>query len=143
MPSGSCERISELPSRQADLLGSERRGVLSTIGEEDFPHSVPVVFVVVADDIVSPIDDKPKGSGELARVRNILARPVATLLVDHWNEDWRRLGWVMVRAIARVEQRNVAESALRSRYPQYNNEVTPGQRSIVLTPQRISWWSWE
>ena len=142
MPYGSCGSLSELPQLQTQLLEGARSGVLTTIGTDGFPHAVPVVFVIVADKIVSPIDDKPKGERELMRVQNLKERPQATLLVHHWDEDWTELAWVMVRASARVEQRNVAASLLRSRYPQYNDEVTPGSRSIVLTPERISWWTW-
>ena len=142
MPYGSCRTLSELPPRQAALLNDARSGVLTTIGDDRYPHAVPVVFVVVADKIVSPIDDKPKGERELMRVRNLEERPQATLLVHHWDEDWTQLAWVMLRATARVEQRNVAATLLRSRYPQYDETVTPGSRSIVLTPERISWWTW-
>lgn len=143
MPSGSCAHISELPAEQLELLGSVRRGVLSTVGSDDFPHSVPVVFAIIGDEIVSPIDDKPKKGPELARVRNIGSGSPATLLVDHWDEDWTKLAWVMVRGSARVESGNAADRVLRSRYPQYEEDLTPGSRSIVLIPRRITWWSWE
>ena len=116
---------------------------MSTIGRDDVPHSVPVVFVVMGDEIVSPIDDKPKDGPELVRVHNIASRSATTLLVDHWNEDWTKLAWVMVRGSARIEACNAAEGELRSRYPQYDDDMTPGTRSIVLTPRRITWWSWE
>lgn len=144
MPYGSCRSISELPPPQSALLTNARRGVLSTAGEDGFPHSVPVVFVVAGEEIVSPIDEKPKRSRDLVRLRNIAAQPAATLLVDHWDEDWKRLGWVMVRASARVEAGNPTETELRTRYPQYEAlAMSPGDRSIVLAPRRISWWSWE
>ena len=31
---------------------------------------------------------------DLARVRDILARPQVTVLVDEWDEDWTRLAWL-------------------------------------------------
>lgn len=142
MPSGSCRHLSELSGPQTRLLDEARNGVLATVGSDGSPHVVPVVFVIVADKIVSPIDDKPKDERELVRVRNLRERPQATLLVHRWDEDWTKLAWVMVRAAARVELRNVAASLLKTRYPQYNDELTPGSRSIVLTPERISWWTW-
>lgn len=142
MPSGSCSTLADLPPRPRALLEGARRGVLSTAGADGWPHSVPVVFVVSHDVIVSPVDDKPKSGGELVRLRNIASNPVATLLVDHWDEDWTRLAWVMVRARAQVEKSDASLDELRKRYPQYTDEITPGERTIVLTPKRISWWSW-
>jgi PPOX class probable F420-dependent enzyme len=143
VPRGSCDRLSELPAEQYGLLDTARRGSLSTIGSSGMPHTVPVVFVMLGDAIISPIDDKPKDGPELVRVRNLATVPNATLLVDHWDEDWRRLAWVMVQATARVESRNVGASSLRQRYPQYDENMTPGTRSIVLSPRRIIWWTWE
>lgn len=143
MPRGSSDRISALPAEQHRLLQDARRGTLSTIGPSGTPHTVPVVFVLLGEAIISPIDDKPKDGPDLVRVRNLAARPAATLLVDHWDEDWCKLGWVMVQGTAKVEPRNVGASALRARYPQYDENMTPGTRSIVLTPQRIIWWAWE
>ena len=103
---------------------------------------MPVVFAVMGNEIVSPIDDKPKAGRDLVRLRNIAANPMATLLVDHWDEDWTRLGWVMVRARARLEQSNAATDELKLRYPQYTDEITPGDRSLVLVPEGITWWTW-
>ncbi len=143
MPSGRCDALSELPSRPRAIFEEARRGVLSTIDTDGTPHSVPVVFVRVDGNIVSPIDDKPKSGPELARVKNLALRPQATLLVDHWDEDWVQLGWVMVRGEARVVQQAIASEQLRARYPQYAGSVGEGQRSIVLEPHRISWWTWE
>ena len=143
MPSGSCKTLAELPDAQRDLLVGARRGVLSTIGADGWPHSVPVVFVIVGTDLVSPIDDKPKAGGDLVRLRNIAANPVATLLVDRWDEDWTRLGWVMVRGRARLEMTNPVTDELKRSYPQYTDDITPGERSLVLVPERITWWSWD
>ena len=43
-------------------------------------------------------------------------------MVDRYDEDWSRLGWVMVRGPARVleagSEHDEAQAALRQRYPQ-------------------------
>lgn len=143
MPSGICSTLNELPSLAFSVFTHARRGVLSTLDRDGAPHSVPVVFVVIDGAIYSPIDDKPKDGKDLRRVRNIERDPRATLLVDRWDEDWQQLGWVMVRAHARVAPIGAADEALRRLYPQYTDEITPGERAIVLSPTRISWWSWE
>ncbi|HWL65504.1 MAG TPA: pyridoxamine 5'-phosphate oxidase family protein [Actinomycetota bacterium] len=124
------------------VLDEARRGVLSTIAVDGSPHSVPVVFVIADEEIVTPIDDKPKDGADLVRVHNIQRDPRATLLVDRWTEDWTRLGWVMVRGVMRIEEPSDFGPQLLQRYEQYTDDMTPGSRALVLTPQRISWWRW-
>ena len=45
-------------------------------------------------------------------------------MVDRYEEDWTRLGWVMLRGRAEVldagEEHGAAQAALRARYPQYH-----------------------
>jgi len=71
MPSGRADSLGELPSRMRSLLDGARRAVMSTAGEDSI-HSVPVVFAVVGNEIVSPIDHKPKSFKTLDRVRNLV-----------------------------------------------------------------------
>ena len=60
---------------------------------------------------------------DLARVRDMLARPAVTLLVDRWDEDWSRLGWVRIDGRAAIVEPGpghaAAIDALRAKYPQY------------------------
>jgi PPOX class probable F420-dependent enzyme len=142
MPSGECTSLTGLPSDASAILNEARRGVLSTIESDGSPHSVPVVFVIQNGSIVSPIDNKPKRGGDLRRVRNLAADPRATLLVDHWDEDWTRLGWVMIRGRVEVHPIGAASEMLQDRFSQYTEEMTPGERALFLTPTRISWWIW-
>ena len=142
MPSGKCSSFDELPDNIMSILTEARRGVLSTSAPDGSLHSVPVVYVVHGGEIVSPIDDKPKKGSDLQRVANIGVDPRATLLADHWDEEWANLGWVMVRGTMRVEPHNPTHYELRRRYPQYTDEITPGERALMLTPQRVSWWTW-
>jgi PPOX class probable F420-dependent enzyme len=100
---------------------------LATIGVGGKPHLVPVVFASSDGALWSPIDGKPKRDGELERVRNLRRDPRATLLIDHYENDWRRLFWLRVEGRAalrrlRAEPRSDeqrAAAALRAKYPQY------------------------
>jgi PPOX class probable F420-dependent enzyme len=92
------------------------------------PHQVPVVFARSAGLLWTPVDGKPKGAGELARVRHVRAHPEVSLLLDHYDEDWERLWWLRVDGLARVVQPadpegdpevSAAVAALRAKYPQY------------------------
>ncbi len=94
--------------------------------------------------LYSAIDEKPKRSGDplrLARVRDILARPTATILVDRWDERWDRLAWARLQCRANVlppgegdpGERDRAIAALRVKYPQYSSQRLESRPLIRLT----------
>lgn len=143
MPSGTANSFEELPERVAELLDTERRAVMTTASSDGSAHSVPVVFARIEDEIVSPIDHKPKSGTVLARVKNIDRDDRVTLLIDRWDEEWTRLVWVMIRGRAQVDH-DAPPSLMRElngRYPQYE----PDERHdalIRIRPARLTWWSW-
>ena len=71
---------------------------------------MPVCFAMVRDEIgapclYTPIDEKPKKSGDprqVARLRDVEARPEVAVLVDRWDEDWSRLAWLRLEGTASV-----------------------------------------
>ena len=121
-----------LSDEQRSFLDAARTATLATIAPDGVPRLVPVCFALVdaaGPVIYTPLDDKPKRAGDprdLARVRDILARPDVSLLVDRWSEDWSHLGWLRVAGHASVmepgdapDEHATAVTALRDRYPQY------------------------
>lgn len=87
---------------------------------------MPVVFARHAGALWSPVDAKPKRPDvpDLARVRHVRANPEVSLLLDHYDEDWRRLWWLRVDGRASVVEGASADTAaaaaaLRAKYPQY------------------------
>jgi PPOX class probable F420-dependent enzyme len=121
-----------LSDEQRSFLATARSATLATIAPDGVPRLVPVCFALVdaAEPVIyTPLDDKPKQVGnprDLARVRDILARPDVTLLVDRWSEDWSQLGWLRVLGRASLlepydvpDEHAAAVAALRARYPQY------------------------
>ena len=122
-----------LSDEQLAFLSAARTATLATIAGNGAPRLVPVCFVVAraSDGIViyTPLDEKPKRAADvrdLARVRDILARPDVALLVQRWSEDWSRLGWLRLRGTATLlepdatdDEHAAAVSALRATYPQY------------------------
>jgi PPOX class probable F420-dependent enzyme len=121
MASGHFKSLSGSPGWLRALLQGERRAVMTTVDADGAPHSVPVVFALVDDTIVSPIDHKPKKGVTMARVKNLQRDDRVTLLIDHWDEDWPRLGWVMVRGRGVVDPDASKDlmRAINERYPQY------------------------
>jgi PPOX class probable F420-dependent enzyme len=84
---------------------------------------VPVVFAVEGDTVYSAVDAKPKRTAELTRLANIAAHPAASLLADHYVEDWSALWWVRADGHGRVldpgdDEAQRATGLLRRRYPQ-------------------------
>ena len=143
VPGGRATSLEELPERVQSLLDTERRAVMTTISRDGSAHSVPVVFARVEDEIISPIDHKPKTGEILKRVKNIGRDDRVTLLVDHWDEEWERLVWLMIRGRARIDAEAPLSLMLElnRRYSQYE----PDERHdalIRITPVRLSWWSW-
>lgn len=142
MASGSARLLSELPDTIATLLNEARRAALATVTRAGVPHVVPVCFAVRGEEIVSAVDHKPKSTSRLRRLENIEANPNATLLFDRWNEDWRRLAWLMITGNARIDPPHSADDVLSIRYAQYENHPPDGD-VIVVTPVRVSWWTYE
>ena len=91
---------------------------------------MPIVFAVDGDTLYSAVDSKPKRSRTLRRIENARARPDVTILVDHYEEDWRRLWWIRVRGRARVldegDEFAHALALLTHKYEQYRSEAPDG-----------------
>jgi PPOX class probable F420-dependent enzyme len=136
--------LAQMPAWALDLLRRARVARLATVDAAGAPHAVPVCFVLDDDGVLwTPIDGKPKRTRALQRVENLRHDPRATLIVDHYEEDWRALRWVAVHAHGELVTGHAAGSALdllRAKYPQYH-EVEIGPEAIRLVPQRIAAWA--
>jgi PPOX class probable F420-dependent enzyme len=120
-------------------LVAARVGRLATVTPDGRPHVVPVCFALHEGRIVTAVDAKPKASRELARLENVRATGRASLLVDHYEEDWTALWWVRVDGAAQVIGSDRAVDALAAKYPQYRAE-RPAGPLIAIAPER--WRSW-
>ena len=107
-------------AERAFVVGTSR-ATLGTIAAEGRPRLVPICVVVIDDVVWSPLDEKPKRVSdvrELARDRDIEARPEVTLLVERWSEDWSELAWLRIDGRARVVDSDpTAVAALRATVP--------------------------
>jgi PPOX class probable F420-dependent enzyme len=124
-------------------LTAARVARLATIDPDGRPHLVPIVFVVDGDTLYSAVDQKPKRSRTLRRIENARARPDVTLLVDHYEENWRSLWWVRVRGRARVlddgEERERALELLAGKYEQYRSQRPDGPVLAVDITEVRDW----
>src|SRR5262249_2646492 len=107
------------------FLQSQRVAHLATANAEGKPHVIPVCFAMLDDRVYIVIDEKPKRGSPLAlrRVRNLLENPRVALVADAYDEDWSKLGFVLLHGSARLiadgEEHARALAALRARYVQY------------------------
>jgi PPOX class probable F420-dependent enzyme len=75
---------------------------LATADANGRPHVVPVCFAYLDGRFYIAIDEKPKRTTRLKRLRNIDENPAVALVFDRYDDDWSRLGWVMVQGTASV-----------------------------------------
>ena len=93
------------------------------------------------------IDRKPKvaRSSDLTRIKNLVANPAVTLLIDHYSDDWTQLSYVQVRGIAVLvtssSERSQAVSALRAKYSQYDTLLEDEATVVRIEPRRVVSWS--
>jgi PPOX class probable F420-dependent enzyme len=127
------------PAIAEERLALARIGRLATVTPAGRPHIVPVCFVLSGGRIYNAVDGKPKHTRELARLENVRATGRASLLVDHYEEDWSAIWWVRVDGVAQVIDSEAAIDALALKYHQYERE-RPAGPVIAITPER--WRSW-
>jgi PPOX class probable F420-dependent enzyme len=124
-------------------VGESRVGRLATVTADGRPHVVPCCYSLVGDVIYSAVDGKPKSTLALRRLDNIRTHPYASLVVDHYTDDWMQLWWVRIDALARVlesgEERDGALDALAGKYEQYAQTRPPG---AVIALDITKWTAW-
>ena len=139
----------KLSPSQDRFLRSARAGHLATADANGQPHVIPVCYVFDGQTIYSVLDAKPKTTPlrQLRRVRNILVNPHVSLVVDHYEEDWTRLQYVMVTGDAELlesgEEWTRAIAMLREKYPQYQSMNLGESPVIKITPARFVPWTFE
>jgi PPOX class probable F420-dependent enzyme len=135
------------------FLQAARVARLATVGQDGAPHLVPVCYALATDaDTLTALyivlDEKPKrvAPHELRRVRNILAEPRVSLLVDRYDDgDWDNLAFVRIDGVATIVAPGEpghagALTLLRARYPQYRAMDLDGRPIIKIAPTTIRSW---
>ncbi len=134
-----------LTEPQRRFLNGRRFGHLATADARAAPHVVPVCFAVGDAALYITIDQKPKGDPRtLKRLRNIADNPAAAFVADHYDEDWSRLGWVMIRGRAEIleagAEHDDAQQLLRTRYRQYQTMAIDDLPVIAIRIERVTGW---
>ena len=135
-----------LSAEQTQFLASQRVGRLATADARGSPHVVPVCFAVADGSLYITIDEKPKRASTqpLKRIRNMMENPSVAFVADRYDEDWRQLGWVMLRGRAEIlvdgPEHDLAQVLLRERYAQYRPMQLAELPVIALRIERVTAW---
>jgi PPOX class probable F420-dependent enzyme len=113
---------------------------LATVGADGRPHVVPVTYAVHGDEVFIGIDQKPKTTTALRRLRNIEENERVAVLVDEYDEDWAHLWWVRIDGVAQVlPDAPEAVELLVAKYPQYDGDPPRGP---VIAIHADGWSGW-
>ena len=126
------------------LVAAARVARLATADAGGRPHVVPIVFALVGDVLWSAVDAKPKTTPRLRRLANVEATGRASVLVDHYDDDWAALWWVRVDGSAEVlaaddPRARDGVDALVAKYPQYQADRPAGPALAVRCERWTSW----
>src|SRR6185503_9537482 len=138
--------LSRLSPRASSLVRSARVAHLATANAEGQPHVIPICFVYDGKNFYSPIDEKPKRTvpQKLKRVQNIRENAQVAVVIDSYNEDWRKLAYILVSGKARVllsgANHRKAVKLLRRKYSQYRKMRIDRLPMILIRPTRMTSW---
>jgi PPOX class probable F420-dependent enzyme len=130
------------PDEARARFAGARVARVATTSAHGQPHIVPIVFAVEGDRVYSAVDQKPKRTTSLRRLKNIAENPQVSLLVDHYEDDWDKLWWVRADGHARLldpdhdDEARQAIALLRARYPQQH------ARGAVVAVDVERWSGW-
>lgn len=137
----------KLSAAALHLIRFARVAYFATTDKLGQPHVIPICFVYDGKHFYSPIDEKPKriAPTKLKRLRNIADNPNVALVIDRYDEDWRKLGYVLIFGKARLlrsgDKHQRAVKLLRDKYRQYRLMAIQARPMIVVSPKRFVNWA--
>ena len=134
-----------LTAKQRQFLEAARVARFATADANGQPHVLPICFTLIDASAYFSIDGKPKKKGgPLKRLKNLIENPRAALVIDHYEEDWQRLGWVMLQGAAEILERgdehDLAQAKLRERYPQLSSMEIASLPVVAIRIAHVSSW---
>jgi PPOX class probable F420-dependent enzyme len=138
----------KLNQKTRTLISRAKVARLATVDQKLYPYVVPVVFVFHENSFFIPLDEKTKtvNPKNLKRVKNIEKNPNVTLLIDKYQNDWKKLFFLMIHGKAKVidgkngKIMDKIHKLLVSKYPQYK-KIGIGNSCIKIEPTKVRFWS--
>ncbi len=133
----------------AEFLKAARVARLGTADAAGQPLVVPICYAFDGRHCYSAIDGKPKRQApeRLKRVKNIRENARVCFLVDHYDEEWSRLRYVVLQGRADLLSEGTefayAVDLLLEKYVQYRAMRIDRDSGLVIkiTPERVIEWS--
>jgi len=130
------------------LIKGAKVARLATVDQKSHPYVVPVVFVFHENSFFIPLDEKVKtvNARKLKRVKNIEKNPNVTLLIDKYQNDWKKLFFLMIHGKAIVidgKNSKIMDEVHKlfiSKYPQYK-KIGVGNSCIKINPTKVTFWN--
>jgi PPOX class probable F420-dependent enzyme len=135
-----------LTQEQRRFLAAQRVAHLATADAAGRPHVVPICYALSGNTVYFTVDEKPKKKpgARLKRLSNLRENPMAALVVDRYDEDWSRLGWVMLQGSAEIlesgDEHDLAQANLRARYPQLATMRLEGLPVVAVRIDHAASW---
>src|ERR1700730_8726138 len=147
MANDSLKLLGENRVRQFLTLARVAR--LATSDRAAVPHTIPICFWFDGEiHFYFVIDEKPKrlpGTG-LKRMRNLAENPQVALIVDHYEEEWSYLAYVLVHGTGHIvvdpNEYMLALRNLRDKYPQYRTMALGFDKNpmVRIDTERLHVW---
>jgi coenzyme F420-0:L-glutamate ligase / coenzyme F420-1:gamma-L-glutamate ligase len=128
------------------FIRAARVAHLATADSGGQPLVIPICFAFDGKEFFSPIDEKPKrlSPQRLKRVRNIEENSQVSFVIDRYDENWRKLAYVLVSGRARIlltgQKHRRAVNLLRRKYRQYRSMAIEQRPMIVIRPLGVKAW---
>ncbi len=138
----------KLNQKTKALIKGAKVARLATIDQKSHPYVVPVVFVFHENSFFIPLDEKVKtvNARKLKRVKNIEKNPNVTLLIDKYQNDWKKIFFLMIHGKATVidgknsKIMDKIHKLLILKYPQYK-KIGIGNSFITINPTKVTFWN--
>jgi PPOX class probable F420-dependent enzyme len=137
-----------IPASVAGFISDGRVGRLGTADATGQPLVVPICYAFDGESLFSAIDAKPKAARPdgLKRIRNIRENAKVSVVIDHYDEDWSRLRYVIIQGEAQLltDGRDFSRAAdlLLAKYPQYRTMGLSRETGLMIKvkPARVTQW---
>ncbi len=138
----------KLNQKTKALIKGAKVARLASVDQKSHPYVVPIVFVFHENSFFIPLDEKVKtvNPRKLKRVKNIEKNTNVTLLIDKYQNDWKKLFFLMIHGKATVidgknnKLMDKIHKLLISKYPQYK-KIGIGNSCITIHPTKLTYWN--
>ena len=136
----------KVTKRERAFIRSSRVARLATADKRGRPLVIPICFVLSGTEFYTPIDEKPKHTSPLLlkRIRNIRANPHVSVVIDRYDDNWKRLAYVLItgraEVLAKGQKHKRAVLLLRRKYPQYRQMAIHERPIIRIAPTHLKSW---